>query len=194
MKKRINFKDTSNADRLYNYSNLIEHSLKAVEQDKNIIAVNKQHIKDFITYCNSQGLGKARLTIYLGRLKVIGRLFKKDFKKATRKDLEELLDKVVQKYTNSGSRALFIMAMKKLWGNYFNNLELVSWLKVAKYNKQGQKENKIKRIENILTPEEVEKIISVARRKRCACNSAAECWSYGPEVKGSNPFKHITLN
>jgi integrase len=166
MKKSLKLTDTSNADKLYHFSALIEHNLKAVEQDKNILDVNKQHIKDFISYCNSQGLGKARLTIYLGRLKTIGRLFKKDFKTATKKDIEDLLEKVVEKYTNSGSRGIFVMTIKKLWGNYFNNAELVSWLKVAKYNKQGQKENKIKRIENILTPEEVEKIISVADNPR----------------------------
>jgi len=162
----MKLQNTSNADKLYHYSELIEHSLKSVEQDNKIIPVNKQHIKDFISYCNNQGLGKARLTIYLGRLKPIGRLFKKDFKSATRKDLEELLEKIVAKYNNSSSRAIFIMTIKKMWGTYFNNPELVSWLRVAKYNKQGQKENKIKRIENILTPEEVERIIGVADKPR----------------------------
>jgi integrase/recombinase XerD len=166
MKKTIKLQDTSNADKLYHYSELIGNSLKIVEEDKKIIAVNKKHIKEFISYCNSAGLGKARLTIYLGRLKVIGRMFNKDFEKATRKDIEDLLEEVIAKYTNSGSRALFIMTIKKLWGNYFNNMELVSWLKISKYNKQAQKESKNKRIENILTPEEVEEIIGVADNPR----------------------------
>jgi len=166
MNKTIKLQDTSNADRLYHFSELIQHNLRIVEQDKQILEINKKHIRDFINYCNNEGLGKARLTIYLGRLKIIGRLFKKDFKTATKKDIEDLLEKIIEKYTNSGSRTIFIITIKKLWSSYFENIELVSWLKTSKYSKQGEKENKITRIENILIPEEVEKIISVADNSR----------------------------
>jgi integrase/recombinase XerD len=166
MKDKISFINTSSADKLYHYSELLTSGLSSIDNDDNILGCNKKHIRGFITYCNSAGLGKARLTIYLGRVKIIGELFKKDFKKATKKDIKNLVDILITKYTNSNTRSIFIMTIKKLWGAYLNKPDLVSELKIAKYNKQGQKENKIKRLENILTPEEIERLIAVADNPR----------------------------
>jgi len=166
MNNTLTLTNTSNADKLYDYSGIVLRGLEALDKDKTISVENKEHIKGLLIHCNSLGMSKARLTIYLDKSKNIARLVRKDFKKYTRTDIKNVMKKITEKYTNSNSRALFVVTLKKIFGEYFKKPKLIDWIKTNTYSKQGKKESKLKRIENILTPQEVEQLINKADNPR----------------------------
>ena len=138
MNNTLKLTNTSNADKLYDYSGIVLKGLEALERDKTISKENKEHINKLIIYCNNIGMSKARLTIYLDKSKTIARLVKKDFKKYTKKDIELVMKKITAKYTNSNTRGMFVVTLKKIFGEYFKKPKLVDWLKTNSYTQHGR--------------------------------------------------------
>jgi len=151
---------------IYNQERQFERVLKKLEVSK-ISKHNKKIIDKFKNTCIIEGVGKARIQRYLYDLIKIGEFFgKKNFEEATKEDIENVMNHFVNsgnKLTEKPYSQRTIEDFKKTLKRFFKWLRgidtmppEVSWLKC------NGNATKLKTPEELLTPEEIKKMISVA--------------------------------
>jgi len=79
---------------IYNLPRKYERYVKRIKTDHAICESNKQHILKFFDYCYATGLSQARVIIYACRLFPIAKLLRKDFKEATKDDIQALVGQI----------------------------------------------------------------------------------------------------
>jgi integrase/recombinase XerD len=164
----ISIKNVSEADNNYNYKGLIENKLKSILEDKTISEKNKDLIIKFLQNCINESLSNARISFYVDKLKVIVKILKKDFDECEREDLEAFISEICKRYDKAETRRTYIITIKKFY-RYLTgseNPEIIAWIKGKNYNKTAKRQNEQGKVENILTPEEVERMIEKAKTPR----------------------------
>jgi integrase/recombinase XerD len=164
----ISIKNVSEADKNYNYKGLIDSKIKSILEDKTISERNKEFIIKFLQSCINESLSNARISFYADKLKVLVKILKKDFDKCERVDLEAFISEICKRYDKAETRRTYIITLKKLYRYLTSeeNPEIISWIKGKNYNKTAKRQNEQGKIDNILTPEEVEKMIAEAKTPR----------------------------
>ena len=164
----LKLKNISEADKSYDYKKIIEHNLKLILENKDVSKKNKDLIIKFLKSCINEGLSNARISFYADKLKVISNLIKKDFDKCEKEDIEKFVSEISSKYDKAGTRTIFIVTIKKFY-RYLtgeDNPKIISWIKGKNYNKTAKRQNEKSKVDNILIPQEIEKMIEQASNPR----------------------------
>jgi integrase len=150
---------------IYDYERQIEQSIGRLNESS-VLPKNKKLILDFVQHIQLQGLTKPRVLFYLQRLNHIGLWVSKDFSKCTKKDIEQLVKKINDKDYTEHTRIDYLGTVKRLfkWLRNFEGKqglpEEVAWIKTTLKNDRKQLP------EDLLSQEEVEKMISCAEHIR----------------------------
>jgi integrase len=168
-KTAIELRNKDKADFIYDYAERGRERIDGIYANKEISDRNKQLFTDFIRYCQTEGLSLATINKHLDKLKNIGVLIRKDIDKIKRNDVEDLLISITKKYEGSAeSIKMHIFTFKKVVGWYYKdeNSELINWIKLKQFTKIASKRSDKERYDNIITPQEVELMISRAENPR----------------------------
>jgi integrase/recombinase XerD len=140
----------------HHYSRRLKTQLRLIKSDPAISKENVRLICKFNDYSFSMGISLGRVVRYLFDLRVLAKYLAKDFEKAGRPDIERLVGKLERsKYSKSTIRDLKLTLRKfyKWLRNTDEFPEEVKWYKThVKYNA-------ITNPEDILTEEEIKKMI-----------------------------------
>lgn len=107
---------------IHNYQARLDNAIKLLEQSKEISDANKKAIKEFLEHCSGH-VGVPRLAKYAYTMTNIAKWMKKDFKKATERDLTTLVSGIVLgKFRKKGGQKFsensiedYKKACKKFW-------------------------------------------------------------------------------
>ena len=146
----------------HNYEKNLKSALERVDTFKTS-KQNKKTILKFCDYLFSEGLSKARVIKYIMHLKRLSELVKKDFEKADRDDIERIFKSIetsdLSDYTKKDYRVICKRFYKWLRKSEEYPPE-VRWLKATLRN------NKHKLPEDMLTQDEVLKMVDTANHPR----------------------------
>lgn len=150
---------------IYGYEKQISQSLARLNKSE-VSAKNKKAILDFVEYVELQGLTKPRVLFYLERLYQLALLTKNDFAKFTKKDVEHIVKEVNAKGYTEHTRIDYLGAFKRFfkhlkgWEGKDGFPEDVAWIKTT------MKHDRERLPEDLLSQEDVEKLISSAEHIR----------------------------
>ena len=151
---------------IYNYQRKLD---SAIEQVKcaDISGRNKELIFDFRNFCGLNGIGVPRTLRYLGVLNYFASLLKVDFDKATKEDSVRVVSVVQnnEKYA-AWTKATYRIMLKRFY-RWLKNTgkehpEEVKWINTA----LKRNEKKLPSNGDLLTEEEVKKLIDLAEHPR----------------------------
>jgi len=149
------------------YSKAIEKRIKTLIEKDNLSKTNTELIIRFVKKSIIQGIGERRAIKYFGILKNIANWLGKDFDKATKEDIERIVGYIAtsnyQEWTKWSYRVIIKLFWKWLEGNDEYYPEKVKWIKAK------QMSAKIKPPEDLITREELEKIIALCSNNRDKC-------------------------
>ncbi len=141
---------------IHNRRRNLERAIARVNSSK-ISATNKKLIMDFLDECTSNGLSIDRVLFYLNRLYKITQLLKKDFTKATKQDIKDLVRKIeLNQDYSAWTKHDYKVSIKKFYqwlvGFEKEYPNRVRWIKTH------VKKNR-KKLRNLPTKEDVKKLI-----------------------------------
>jgi len=148
---------------IYNYE---KRKKKCLEILNTLSPQNKKDIEKFCTSILTQGLSTATYYKYLERLPQLAKLLGKDFRDATKEDIQNLFEKMVMekdysKNTVGGYQILIRRFYQWLYGLKRKHYpEIVDWISANVHHK------KLIRPEDLLTPEDIQKMIAAAFNPR----------------------------
>jgi integrase/recombinase XerD len=148
---------------IHNYERRIAGETRLINESTSIPETNKKAIFRFKDDSLAEGISKGRIVRYLWDLKTLSQWLDMEFEKATKKDIKSLLGKLeTSKYSYSTKRDLKITLRKFYkWLRGTETIpEEVSWFKT------NLKSNNRKLPEEVLTQEEVAKMIRLAGSTR----------------------------
>jgi len=102
------------ADTFHRYERKLERGRQLI-QESDFSPANKRAILDFTDFCFSEGLSVARVEKYLGHVKCLALLVKKDFADATREDLETLVRLIQNSDYSEWTKHDLRVTLKKLY-------------------------------------------------------------------------------
>lgn len=144
-------------DEIYSYKRKIKNLLNRIKEAK-IDEESKQKILDFYRELVVRGYSKARIIKYLDTLERIRRFLGKPFTKAGKSDIVELLRKLEEKNYSEWTKHDF-KAILKFFYRWLRKTEEypeeVRWIKTTK-------KRRTKLPEELLTPDEVMKLVDAA--------------------------------
>jgi len=125
---------------------------------------NRKAILEFSDFCFSDGLSARRVLKYLSTLSSIAGLLPKEFSKVTRADIEKLVKKIELSEYSEWTKHDYRVTLKKFF-RWLRNTEdgyppEVKWLRSTMRNRRT------KLPEEILTPQEVQAMITAAPTAR----------------------------
>lgn len=128
-----------------------DERLKTAEKDlknSDLSKTNKNLISDFVRFKKTaHRIGKARQTKYHQNLRILAQTLDKDFDKAERPDIENLVEKVYNWDYSKWTKRVYLIILKSFYG-WMEQEELVDWIKPP-----SPKPNKV-RPDEILTWED----------------------------------------
>lgn len=147
-------------EEVYCYNRNIERILNRIKNSR-ICRENKQKILEFYNECILRGYSKARIIIYLVNLEKIAKDLGKPFSAAKKGDIIRLITELEQRNYSEWTRKDYkvVLRMFYKWLRNEDYPEEVSWIKV-----RGSHSHKLP--EELLTPEEVNKLIESADHLR----------------------------
>lgn len=148
-------------EEVYRFDRRIESSLKHIE-NSDILEENKQKIFDFYHECIVRGYSKARILKYLSTLLSLAKLLGKPFVDARKEDIIEVIAKIEQSNYSDWTKHDFKSILKVFfkWLRKTEDYpEEVRWIKVTS-------KSRVKLPEELLTVEEVLKMVNVAEHIR----------------------------
>jgi len=119
---------------------------------------NLKLIKEFELDCMSKGLSKLRIRKYSYTLKKISKLLRKDFTKATEKDIVKLVARIENSNFSPHTKHDYKVAIKRFY-KFLGKENLVSWIKTT------IKKNELP-LPKIITREEVVKLVQACKTVR----------------------------
>jgi len=131
-------------------------ALSSIRGSEEISDRNKEDILTFCEYCSAVGLSIERVDHYAWILKKIGELFNKDFRKAAKQDIIELLRKIELREISAWTKHDYRVTLRKFYKWLRNSEEYpeeVNWIKVN----VGLRNTKLP--EQLLNEKDVEKLI-----------------------------------
>lgn len=148
---------------LYDYEGRLERKLKQIEKDPDISEHNKDVISEFQKFCATNGIGYARTLRYLHDLPKIASRLKKSFEDAKKKDIESVV-LWMESSDYSPRTKLDFKATVKRFHKWLNGGEeypdCVRWIRT------GSRKNNDTLPEDLLTEDEVKKLIESCRNPR----------------------------
>ena len=148
---------------IYNYNLKLKRKVDSIQKSTNLSKKNKNKIFEFQKNCIAQGLSTARVLRYLNDLPKLAEYLGKDFAKATKKDFEDVLNKLESSHYAPQTKLDFKKSIKKFykWLNGGEECpESVKWIKT------GRKINNNKLPEELLTEDDVKQMIEAAYNPR----------------------------
>jgi site-specific recombinase XerD len=124
---------------------------------------DKELILEFVDFAMSNGLTKTRILKYVNTLRVISSGLKKPFKDASKQDIMHLVRKVEQSDYSEWTKHDYKAILKRFY-KWFNGDEV--YPEAVRWIKTGIRKNKRKLPEELLSPEDVNKMIEVAHHSR----------------------------
>src|SRR3989338_3142590 len=124
---------------------------------------NSQLTEKFSNSCYAEGLGKSRIKKYAYTLKQLSLMINKDFDKATKKDIINLVSSIEQREWSDWTKHDYKVCIKKFYKwlrGKEDYPEEVKWIKTTIKKKNG------KLPEGLLTEEEVKKLIDACTNSR----------------------------
>jgi len=148
----------------HNYIRRLEGQLRLLREDPSISEKNKESICKFKEFSFSSGVTTGRIVRYMFDLRTLAQYLQKDFEEAKKEDIQELVGKLekTDRFSKSTVRDLKLSLRKfyKWLRNTDEFLEEVRWYKThIKYNS-------VKNPEDILTEEEVKRMIECCLKPR----------------------------
>lgn len=155
----------------YNYQHRLDQKLKRIRESNAFSEKNKKTIINFHEHCFAEGLSMGRVLRYLFDLETLNRLLEgEDFDRLTKEDVKKLVVKIEtarrqngEPYAEKTKRDLKIALRKFMtWlrGVEEGYAEEVKWMKVR------DKTDKITLPEDMLTEDDIKKLIDVAENPR----------------------------
>lgn len=146
---------------LYNSNQRLKAIIKRIDDSKDS---NKKVILQFVDNCFAKGLGAGRVLCLLSRLKRLSSMLGKEFEKANKEDIMRLVQKLeMSNYaesTKAGYKSCLKQFYKWLRGDDKNYPQEVEWIK------ERRKNGNHKLPEELLTEEDVKKMIEAADHPR----------------------------
>ena len=150
---------------IHNYPKMVERAVKLVRKS-NISSRNKELILEFRDYCSLEGISLARISRYMGILKDWALLIKKDFDIAKKQDIIGAVRVIQEKDNYSPWTKLTYKTMLKRFYRWVKGTEEspeeVKWIKTT----MKRNEKKLPSNGELLTEEDVKKLISAAEHPR----------------------------
>jgi integrase len=139
----------------------LERTLIRLRRVRNVSVENKELILKFHDHCFSEGLGLPRVLFYMRKLPKLAAMLGKDFRRATRDDIEAVVGKLERTNYAEWTKRGFKVALKfyKWLGGDEDYPATVRWIKTT-----GRGGRRLP--EELLTKEEVRKLIEAAEHPR----------------------------
>lgn len=142
---------------VYRYERRLKSSLKKIES---LSPNNQKAINGFVKNCQLEDLSTCRIGKYVYLLNKISSWLGKDFDKARKKDIEDLVLKIGKMDYNAWTIKDYKITIKKFF-RYLGKEKYVSWIKT------NIKKNHNENLPNeVYSEEEIEKLIEVANSPR----------------------------
>ena len=142
---------------IHNYQQALESALKRIES---LSLNNQKAIKDFVRNCELEEISTGRIAKYVNHLIKIAEWLNKDFIKADKKDIENLVLKIKEQGYTAWTIKDYKVAIKKFF-RFLKKEKITSWIKTTIKDKD---KNDIPN--EVLTEEEIKQMISKARSSR----------------------------
>ena len=131
----------------------------AIKSLNSLPTKDKEKIKDFGRSCLANGTGRLKTAKYIYHLKNISKKFKKEFSKASKKDIENIAADIRTSTFSAWTKHDYLVIVKKFF-KWLGKEKEVAWLKTSIKRKD------LKLPEQLLTEEEIKKLIQTARGNR----------------------------
>ncbi|MFH0713556.1 MAG: tyrosine-type recombinase/integrase [Candidatus Micrarchaeota archaeon] len=152
---------------IYNLPRKLERYVERIKQEPTICDSNREAILKFFDYCFANGLSTARVLIYAQRLLPIAKLLGKDFKEATKDDIQALVGEIERKAWSPWTKHFYKVTLKKFYkwleGNDEFSPDKVKWIKGSVKNSQKMLP------EELLSYQDILKMIEAAPNARDKC-------------------------
>ncbi len=149
-------------DSFHNYERKLERRIELIKKS-NFSPKNKRAILDFSDYCFSEGLSIPRVEKYVGHLKCLASLFKKDFADATKADIETLVRTIQQSGYSEWTKQDLKLTIKKFyrWLRGVNeDPQETAWIKLSRRNCNNRLPDEL------LTEEDISRLIEACHDPR----------------------------
>lgn len=166
---------------MHHFKERLERKIELLKASSEIPEGNKNAILGFINECYAERLSHSRIYKIIYSMITLHRIFGKDFKEATKEDLKELIRKIEnhpKNYTENTKKDLRVI-LKKFYKWYEGGNE--EYPEKVKWIKTTEKSNSKKLPEELLTQDEVRKMIQSADNPRdkamifCLYESGCRC-------------------
>ncbi len=147
---------------IHNYEKRLEGALRVVERS-DILPENREKILKFHKYCFAEGLSIPRVVRLLQYLHKIALWLGKDFEKATKDDIVDLIQKIEREKLSDWTKQGYRVTLKKFYRwlqNSERDPEEVEWIKTSL-----KKTNNVLPDE-LLTEDEIKKLIEACEHPR----------------------------
>ncbi|MFQ6051922.1 MAG: tyrosine-type recombinase/integrase, partial [Candidatus Hydrothermarchaeota archaeon] len=148
---------------IYSIKRQYEYRVRSIREDEKITPRNKELILEFERDLFSEGLTLQRVLFYLNRLHMIARWIEKDLDKLDKKDVKNLVARIERSDYSEWTKKDYNVTIKKFykWLNGGEEYpEQVKWIRTT------MKKDRQKLPEDLLTEEEVKKLIESAENIR----------------------------
>jgi len=149
---------------IYGREKELERMIEKIKKDKKITNKNRRAIVDFLDYCRANGMSVSRLLRYAHTLRKLSAVLKKDFKEATRRDIQRIIGKIESSNYKAWTKYTFKVMIKRFWkwlkGGDRKYPEEVEWIK-ARLSKKDEELP-----EELLTEEEIKAMVDAADNLR----------------------------
>ena len=147
---------------IYRMEYNLENALARV-QKANISAANKKAIINFHDRCFADGLSIPRILFYVNNLTQLAKWLRKDFDKASKQDIISLVKKMEQMDYTAWTKVNFKTTLKKFY-KWLRDTE--DWPEEVKWIESSRKNLARKLPEDLLTEDEIRKMIDGAEHPR----------------------------
>ncbi|MDI6888794.1 MAG: site-specific integrase [Methanocellales archaeon] len=149
---------------IYDWDRRLDKYVEKVRTTKAISEKNKKAILDFQDYCFAKGLEKPRILKYLRHLFKLAEWLGKDFEDADEKDLKNLVMQIEKMNFADWTKHDYRVAIKYFY-RWLRGME-DEYPKEVKWIKTGMRNHNNKLPEEILTEEEIKRLIEASEHPR----------------------------
>ncbi|MEM1986655.1 MAG: tyrosine-type recombinase/integrase [Nitrososphaeria archaeon] len=158
--------DNNIVNQIYYYDAKYNNAVRLLEQSSSISKEDKEAIREFIDHLRSQGVSVGRLAKYIFHLRVFREQLGKNFREASRRDIEHFMASARGKYTYRTAEDYGFVIKRFYKFLYYGNVDKdTPWPDLVKWIKKSSKPNQ-RSMPEFLTPQEVEKMIEAADNLR----------------------------
>lgn len=148
------------------YGSSLERRIKTFKEKDNVRPRNRKLVIKFVQEATSKGIGELRIIKYFGQMRYIDNLLGKDFDKATQEDIKKVVSIINTSSFKEWTKWSYRVMIKYFW----------KWLKgtdgfppEVKWIKSKQDKGRITLPEDLITREDLEKLIQSCRSDMERC-------------------------